>query len=797
MWVCNHSVAPGSILGMVGSPRAVVVGAGIVGASVADELTARGFTDVTVLDRGALFASGGSTFHAPGLVSRTSVSRMMARFAIETVDLMTSLEHPDGSCFDTVGALEVATTSERLEDLQRKRGWAESWGIEARMVDVDTCIALHPLLDPERIVGGFHIPGDGLARATRTTEARAARATERGARFLGEREVVDIDVEGGAVTGVRTAGGERFPADVVVCAAGIWGPRIAAMVGMRLPMLPLAHLYARTGSVEGFGAPGVESATPILRHLDGDLYFRQHHDQVGIGSFQHRALPIDTDSTLAGEPASATLPFTPDDFEGSWKTAVELMPRIGPAGVGEAFDGVFSFTPDGFPLMGEALESRGFWVAESVWITHSVGVARALAERIVDGQSEVDVHEADVHRFEAFQRSPAYFLPRSITNHDEVYDVHHPLEPVHRPRPMRVSPWVERQRELGAVFVEGQGWERPAWYESNEGLAGRLGVEVAPREDWHARWWSPIAVAEHVATRRGAALFDLTPLRRVEVEGDGALDWLSDLCSASIDRPVGSVAYTLLLGPTGTVRTDAVVARLGETRFVVGLGTPADVALLLREAPAGGSVAVRDVTTATCAVGLWGPRAADVLGPLVRGGLGALGRGRFRVAEIDVAGVPVIAQSVSYVGEPGWELATTADLGLRLWDLLWDAGRDHDLVAAGRRAFETLRLEAGFPAAGVDVTAEHDPVSAGLERFVREGAVSGEGARRLVRLEVDGLVSGGEPVRVGGVTVGYVTSGGSADGACIAFAWLDREHADALEVIAFGRPLPARVIERG
>lgn len=783
---------------MSDAPRVVVVGAGIVGASVADELAARGWTDVTVLDRGRLFDSGGSTFHAPGLVSRTSVSRMMARFAIETVDLMTSLEHPDGPCFDVVGALEVATTDERLEDLRRKRGWAESWGIEARIVDVAECVSLHPLLDPDRIVGGFHIPGDGLAKATRTTEARAARATERGARFLGEREVVGVDVERGHVTGVRTADGERFPADVVVCAAGIWGPRIASMVGMRLPMLPLAHLYARTRSVEGFGEPGVEAATPILRHLDGDLYFRQHHDQVGIGSFQHRALPIDPADSLAGEPSTATLAFTPEDFEGSWKTAVELMPRIGPAGVGDAFDGVFSFTPDGYPLIGESLEARGFWVAESVWITHSVGVARGLVEWIVDGQSEVDVHEADVHRFEAFQRSTSYFVPRSITNHDEVYDVHHPLEPVHRPRPLRVSPWFERQRELGAVFVEGQGWERPAWFEANAGLAERLGIEVASRDDWHARWWSPIAVAEHVATRRGAGLFDLTPLRRVEVEGDGALAWLSARFGTDLDREVGSAAYALLIGPRGTVLTDAVISRIAEERWIVGLGTPADVALLLREVPHDGSVRLRDVTTGSCALGLWGPRAADVLAPLVDGGAHALAFGRFRVREIDVAGVPVVAQSVSYVGEPGWELTTGADLGMRLWDLLWDTGREHDLVAAGRRAFETLRLEAGFPAAGVDVTAEHDPAEAGLGRFVREGVGRDAGVRprRLVRLEIDGLVSGGEPVRAQGVTVGYVTSGGAAEGAgCRAFAWIDRDRREDLEVIAFDRSLPARRVD--
>ncbi|MDH4112021.1 MAG: FAD-dependent oxidoreductase [Actinomycetota bacterium] len=786
---------------MTGAPRVVIVGAGIVGASAADELTSLGLADVTVLDRGPLFHSGGSTFHAPGLVSRTSVSRMMASFAIETVDLMISMEHPDGACFDVVGALEVATTEERLEDLRRKRGWAESLGIEARIVDVETCLALHPLIDPGRIVGGFHIPGDGLAHATRATEARASRAVGRGARFFGDREVTSVDVDRGRVTGVHTADGERFAADVVVCAAGIWGPRIASLVGMRLPMLPLAHLYARTGPVEGFGEPGMEVATPILRHLDGDLYFRQHGDAVGIGSFQHRALPIDPQDTLAGEPSDSMLPFTHEDFEGSWKTAVELLPRIAGAGVAEAFDGVFSFTPDGFPLIGESLEARGFWVAESVWITHSAGAARALAESIVLGQSQVDMHEADVHRFEPFQRSTAYYVPRSITNHDEVYDVHHPLEPVHGPRPLRASPWIERQRALGAVFVEGQGWERPAWFEANAELAHRLELEVAPRDDWHSRWWSPIAVAEHVATRRNVGLFDLTPLRRVEVDGPGAPAWLSRVCSAVIDRPVGSVAYTLVLGPAGTVRTDAVVSRLGEGRFVVGLGSPVDVAMLLRELPDDGSVSMRDVTAGTCALGLWGPRAADVLAPLVSTGVEALDPTRFRVHELDLAGVPVTAQTVSYVGERGWELVTSADLGLRLWDLLWDVGVEHDLVAAGRRAFDTMRLEAGYPAAGLDVTAEHGPVAAGLDRFVRDRDITLASDERkddrvLVRLELEGIASGGEPVRAGAETIGYVTSGGRADGAGMAFAWLDRRHPPEVDVVLFDRVTGARVLDR-
>jgi glycine cleavage system aminomethyltransferase T len=302
-------------------------------------------------------------------------------------------------------------------------------------------------------------------------------------------------------------------------------------------------------------------------------------------------------------------------------------------------------------------------------------------------------------------------------------------------------------------------------------------------------------VAEHVATRRAVGLFDLTPLRRVEVEGAEALTWLERICSAELDRTVGTAAYTLLLGPTGTVRTDAVVSRLGVDRFLVGLGTPADVAQLLLDAPGDGSVSVRDVTPGTCALGLWGPRAADVLEPLVPGGVDASTFGRFQVRELDVGGMPVVAQSVSYVGQAGWELSITTDLGLRLWDLVWEAGRDHGLVAAGRRAFETLRLEAGYAAAGVDVTSEHDPVSAGLGRFVRHDAMPRPGARVLARLEVDGIVSGGEPVRASRATIGYVSSGGRADGRGFAFAWLDRGHPADVEVIAFDRPMRARVMD--
>ena len=286
---------------------------------------------------------------------------------------------------------------------------------------------------------------------------------------------------------------------------------------------------------------------------------------MSIGSFQHRALPTrPIRSSEHRRPRRCR--SRPRISRAPWKTAVELLPRIGPVGVADAFGGVFSFA-DGYPLIGESLEARGYWVAESVWITHSIGVAGALAEWIASrGSPAVDVHEADVHRFEPFQRSTAYFVPRSITNHDGVYDVHHPLEPVHRPRPMRTSPWIERQREAQTVFVEGRvgatgvvrGQRRPR-------RPG--GLEIATRDDWHARWWSPIAVAEHAATRRGVGVFDLTPLRRVSGSGSrstrvaGGVEQRRPRSAAKLGR------CALVLGPRGTVLTDAIVSRLAPDRW--------------------------------------------------------------------------------------------------------------------------------------------------------------------------------------------------------------------------------------
>ncbi|MFC7327114.1 GcvT family protein [Marinactinospora rubrisoli] len=778
-----------------GGPRVVVIGAGIVGCALADELTARGWTNVTVVDQGPLFATGGSSSHAPGLVFQTNTSKTMTDLARYTVRKYRDLTLDGRWCFRPVGGLELATTPERWAELARKAGLAASWGVRARLLPPEECVRMWPMLDREAVYGGLYTPDDGVAKALRAAEAQARAATARGAEFRAHHTVTGIEQRGGRVTGVVTDRGE-LPADVVVSAAGFWGPRIGRMAGVPVPLLPMAHQYATTTPIAALTAGAdadLETSRPILRHQDRDLYFREHGDRIGIGSYAHRPMPVRlADVPPPGGPGTmpSMLEFTKDDFEPSWREAIALLPALSGASVQDGFNGVFSFTPDGMPLLGESRELAGFWLAEAVWVTHSAGAARAVAQWLVDGRPETDLHECDLNRFDDVQLAPEYVARRSERAFAEVYDIIHPLQPAAEPRPLRTSPFHPRQRELGAVFLESAGWERPHWFEANAGLARDL--RPPERDPWSARHWSPIAAAEARATRERVALYDMTPLRRLEVAGPGALALLQRLTTNQLDRAAGTVTYTLLLDHAGGVRSDLTVTRLAEDRFQVGANSSLDLDRLLRHAPGDGSVRVTDITSGTCCVGVWGPLARDLVQPLTDDDFSHQGFGYFRARRAHIEHVPVLALRVSYVGELGWELYTTADLGLRLWDVLWRAGERHGAVAAGRSAFNSLRLEKGYRAAGVDMTTEHDPYEAGLGFAVRpdKGDFVGrtalldradrEPARRLTCLTMDDrshVVMGAEPVypdRSGGAVVGYVTSAayGYTIDRPIAYAWL-------------------------
>lgn len=810
------------------SQRVVIVGAGIVGANLADELVSRGWTNITVVEQGPLNMPGGSTSHAPGLVFQTNSSKTMTQLAQYTVQKLLSLEKDGQSCFNQVGGLEVATTPERMRELKRKQGWAFSWGIETRLVSPEECVQMYPLLNKEKVLGGLHIASDGLALAARAVQLLIERTKKAGVQYIDLTPVTAIEKENGHVTGVTTPQGS-IPADIVVCCAGFWGVEVGAMAGLPVPLLPLAHQYAKTAPIDALKRrknPANGATLPILRHQDQDLYYREHGDRYGIGYYGHRPMPVNagslglTPKNVNEKNMPSRQEFTPQDFDPAWKESQDLLPVMKDVTIDDGFNGIFSFTPDGGPLVGESPTLDGFFVAEAVWVTHSAGVARAVAQQLSGERSEIDMSECDISRFDEVQLAPEYVNETGQQNFVEVYDIIHPLAPKQSPRNLRVTPFYQRQQELGAYFLESRAWERPHWYEANEALVKDLPLEWQPvdRDEWSSRYYSPIAAVEAWRTRMGVALYDMTPLRRLEVSGPGAIDILQRVCTSDICKEVGTVTYTLLLNEFGYIRSDAIVARLDETTFQVGVFSPDSLPYLTIEArrlsersPARWSQ-VRDVTGGTCSLGVWGPLSRDVISQISSEDFSDKAFGHHRVKRAFLSGIPVTAIRLSHVGELGWELCTTADNGQRLWDALWKAGQEHGIIAAGRAALNALRLEAGNLDWGTDMTSEHTPIEAGLghlvtrgkQGFVGQSALEKHASRsiskRIRTIVVDdaqSVILGKEPVFYQGRPVGYVTSAafGYTIGKPIAYSYLPFriEEGDAVEVEYFGKRITATV----
>jgi glycine cleavage system aminomethyltransferase T/glycine/D-amino acid oxidase-like deaminating enzyme len=794
------------------SGRVVIIGAGIVGCSLADELTARGCTDVVVLEQGPLFATGGSTSHAPGGMHQTNFAQFMTNFAQYSVQRYKQLELDGQPCFHPVGGIEVAGTAARWLDLKRKHGVATAWGVESHLIGPEECARIIPLIDPRTIVGASFYPTDGVAKPVRAAEAMARLAMGRGAVFHGDCELTGITVKDGRVRGVTATAGD-FAADIVVSCAGIWGPRIGRMAGVPVPLVPMQHQYTISTPLAELRGETRELVFPVMRHQDADLYFRQHADRYGVGSYAHRPLPISADDLVPyreAEVMPSVLPFTPGDFEPARQDARELMPALRDADIESGINGVFSFTVDGFPLLGESRAVRGLWLAEAIWITHAAGAARAVAEWIVDGVPSVDLRLADIERFEPFMLGASYVRQRSNQAYIEVYDVKHPLEPMGAPREVRVSPFYPREKALGGVFLEAAGWERPQWYEANAPLVE--GRPIPDREPWSARFWSPIVGAEHLVTRERVGLYDMQSLTKVEVTGPNAPSFLQHLTTGNMDRRVGTVTYTLMLDHHAGVKSDITVARLGPDRFQIGCNGPRDIDWFERNLPPDGSVQVHNVTGGRCCLGVWGPRARDLVQRVTDADVSESAHRYFQARTILVGDVPVTAMRLSYVGELGWELYTSADHGLHLWDLLWEAGQEFGVIAGGRGAFDCLRVEKGYRFWGRDMWTEHDPYEAGVGFAVNLDKGDFVGREALLRRRQEGprqrlvclslgpadVVMGSEPVYAGDHPVGFVTSAayGYSVGHGVVYAWVLPEWAAAgtpLTVEYFGERLAAMV----
>lgn len=807
--------------------QVVVVGSGIVGSSAAYHLARLGWTDILVIDKGDAVENDGSTSHAPGGVVALSHSQILTQMAMYGTRLYSSLEpfRPDRVTCHRVGTLEIAITEPRWADLLRLHGEAKSFGVETELLTPEGAIGKFPLLDPAALVGALFVADSQIVTPSHVAGAlqRDAAATGR-ARIAGHTRVVDIEVEGGRVRAVHTDNPElaRIECEHVLLCTNIWGPELGDRVGVAVPLLGFEHQYLITpplAELAGFDPsnPDDEIVYPSSRELDSALYFRQTWDSLGVGSYWHTPRPV----TVRELGRTAINPFTPEDFLGRpWDQLCRLVPvltGLDPRRFPHAINGIFAFPVDGMPIIGDT-EIAGLWLAVGSWLTHAGGVGKAIAEWMTGGESEWDLRHVYSRRFHGFQTTPAYVARVCVKNYREVYDLVHPRQPATEPRNVRLSPFAPAYQELKPVYTTFAGLELPNWFEANADLAEQFCDEIPPRRGWAADFWSPIQGGEHLATRRQVACFDLTGLSIIELAGRRAAELAEYLCSNRVAGKVSRVVYTTWLTRSGGVRRDLTVARMAPDRFwmFVGEGTrPQDLAWVGGVASAGGfeDVAIIDRSDAYTAIGLWGPRAREVLGRVSEADLSNEGFPYFTGRWIDVGYARVLALRLSYAGELGWELHIPTDFALPVWHHLWEAGLEAGMVAAGMGAFDSLRLEKGYRGWGSDVHTEFSVFEAGLGWTVKldkDDFVGAEAVRRLAAQPLEkklscltfddrgAVVFGYEPILSGVDPVGYVTSAnfGYSVGKSICYGYMPAalaERGARVEVEYCGERYPAVV----
>jgi glycine cleavage system aminomethyltransferase T/glycine/D-amino acid oxidase-like deaminating enzyme len=705
-----------------GKAKAVVIGAGIVGNSIAYHLARLGWRDIVQIDKGPLPNPGGSTGHASNFIFPVDHSKEMTAITSDSVR-----QYKELGTFTECGGIEVARTPERMQELQRRISSAKSWGIEGgRIVTPAEVKELVPYIDESVILGGFYSPTVGVVDSLRAGTLMREKAVEMGAlQSFANIEVIGMDVEDGRIKRVRTDHGD-IEAEYVVIATGCWGPRLAQMAGASIPLTPAVHQMKDIGPVPFFADSRGDIEWPIIRDMDTNMYERQHGTGLEVGSYAHRPIlytPEDIPSNATAALSPTEFPFTQVDFDLQDEHSLELMPSIiGDENVREkyAINGILSLTPDGMPILGETSEVKGLWTASAVWVKEGPGTGKSVAEWMVLGQSEIDLHSSDIARFHEHQKTTHHVKARTAEGFNKTYGIVHPAEQWESNRNVRLSPFYDQEKALGAEFFETAGWERPFWYTSNAHLLEKFGDRVMPRTaEWESRWWSPIINAEHLQMRESAGIVDLSAFAIFDVTGPAALEVVQKVAVRQMDVAVGRVVYTPVLAENGGFKSDLTIMRLGKNHFRVVTGGAhgmADKKWFSDQLPMDGSAQIVDQTSAFTTIGVWGPFARKILASITSDDLSHEAFKFSTCRVIEIGPLRVLASRISYVGELGWELYIPIEQGGKLWDLIWEAGTAHSMIPVGIGVYGTTgRLEKSYRAYGAELETEYNVVEAGMQ----------------------------------------------------------------------------------
>ncbi len=797
--------------------RAVIIGGGVAGCSVAYHLAKLGWTDVVLLERKQL--TSGTTWHAAGLIGQLRATHNMTRLAKYSADLYAGLEAETGVAtgMRQLGSIILALTPERREEILRSASMARAFGVEAGEITATEVRDRYPHVKTDDVTAAVFIEGDGQADPANVAHALAKGARAGGARIVEETRVTAIHREGARVTGLSWAsdGAEgRIDADIVINCAGMWGREIGRMAGVNVPLHACEHFYIVTEGIEGL-AP-----LPVLRVPDECAYYKEDAGKMMLGAFEAEAKPWPPEGMAI--PESFCFDQLPEDiehFEPILEMGISRLPMLAEAGIHTFFNGPESFTPDNRYYLGEAPETRGFWVAagfNSVGIQSAGGAGWALAQWIEDGQPPFDLWDVDIRRAQPFQGNRQYLRARVSETLGLLYADHFPYRQPETARGVRRSPLHEHLKARGAVFGEAAGWERANWFADD-------GQEREYRYSWGRQNWFENAAREHAAVREGVGLFDMTSFGKIRVEGRDAGDVLQRIAANDVAVEPGRIVYTQFLNDRGGIEADLTVTRLSETAFLVV--TPAatlqrDLAWIRRHTPEEAHCVATDVTAAEAVLAVMGPRSRDLLQPITDT---SLATADFPFGTMREAGIGLGTgrlHRVSYVGELGWEVYVPADQAAHVFEAIEEAGRPHGLKLCGLHTLDSCRIEKAFRHFGHDITDEDHVLEAGLGFAVKPdktpskyGSFIGRDAvlrkkeeglkRRMVQFRLthpEPLLFHNEALIRDGQTIGIVTSGnyGHHLGAAIGMGWVPCEGETAEQILASsyeieiaGRRVPA------
>ncbi len=748
--------------------KAVIIGGGIIGCSTAYHLAKLGWTDTVLLERKKL--TSGTTFHAAGLVGQLRSNANITQLLGYSVDLYNKLEEETGlgTGWKMNGGLRLACNEERWTEVKRQATTAHSFGLEMELLTPSEALELWPLMDISDLVGAAFMPTDGQANPSDITQALAKGARMAGASIFEDTKVTDLEVENGRIKAVITDQGRIECEKVIVC-AGQWTRSFAKRFGVNVPLVSMEHQYMLT---EPMGVPG---NLPTLRDPDRLCYYKEEVGGLVMGGYEPNPIPWAVDGIPEGFHYSL-LDSNFDHFEQIMEQALGRVPGLQTAGIKTLTNGPESFTPDGNFIIGEAPELKNFFVGagfNAFGIASGGGAGMVLAEWAKNGEPPFDLWSADIRRFGRPHFDTDWVRTRTVEAYGKHYTMAWPYEEHDSGRPCRKSPLYDVLADAGACFGEKLGWERPNWFADTSRGETPKDVYSFGRQNWFE------AVGrEHKAARDAAVVFDQTSFAKFALKGPDAVAALNWICANNVDRPVGSLTYTQMLNDKAGIECDLTVGRVAHDEFYIVTGTgfaTHDFNWISRNIPEGMNCQLFDITSSNAVLALMGPEARNILEKVTRDDVSNDGFRFGTIRTIGIAGCPVQALRVTYVGELGWELHLPVEYAEAVYAALMQAGRDHGLKNAGYRSLEALRLEKGYRAWGSDIGPDHTPFEAGLGWAVKLGknidfkgraaaqAQKSGGVKKMLAcftVDPDVVLLGRETIYRNGQRVGWLTSGG-------------------------------------